>query len=247
MRSFLNEFYDDKRAQSHWDLCTKRETVLTQIFGVSSHEINRIRCHTFLPVPLRWWQSDPHIPFSWSGGNAWLGITSGQSSVGITLVEMIDRVCLALLAHSTQLWLNITTSIFPHAPVVGSLGEEELVVGDPGGSAGVGGRPVGEAGGGRGVEAWRGLPTFLKIGFTLRGEWTEHMLKRILLFEFWAAKMRREVCLFQLWNELWSTRNRKLFNLDFWRGKKTRNGEFNESCTEHKRVQFELFNFSEAG
>ena len=58
---------------------------------------------------------------------------------------MIDRVWLAWLALSdppTQPGLDITTSIFPHAAIVGSLGEEKFIIGDSRGTTRIGARPV---------------------------------------------------------------------------------------------------------
>lgn len=114
--------------------------------------------------------------------NAWLGITSYEKFVGITLVEMIDRVCLALLAQRpAQLWLDITTSIFPHTSIVGSLREEEFIIRDSGGSTRVRPGAVSQVGRSRRVETG-GFQTFLEMKVSLENiemqvqfsiEWTD--------------------------------------------------------------------------
>ena len=228
----MNNYERQQAPTKSLGFCTKK--FLTKIFGVHTWD-KQDNVVTFSSSPR--WGVKPCCR-QWAGGadsttiisfshdsriTAWLDITSYEKFGGNHLVEMIDRVWLAWLALSdppTQPGLDITTSIFPHAAIVGSFGEEKFIIGDSRGTTRIGARPVCQVWRSRGLETWRGLQTLLKYILdykvqVFRRIWQNRW--RILLFKFGAAKMRREVCLSKLWNELWSTRNRKLFNLDFRR------------------------------
>ena len=168
-----------------------------------------------------------HIPFSWFPQvNAWLVITNCVRTVLITSLRAVKRVLLGEhwghRGHAGESGLHVAASSLPHAAVVCSFGEAEVIVGHAGGSTGVGARSVRQVGGGGRVQTPTGLYTLLKIweGWILVvkelfGEIQKFYINSNDLIWPELKNWNREVCLWKVLNELWSRIMENCFNLHF--------------------------------
>ena len=166
-----------------------------------------------------------HIPFSWFPQvNAWLVITNCVRNALITSLRAVNVVLLGEGSHwgdPRQLGLYVTPASLPHAAVVCSFGEAEVIVGHSGGSTGIGAGSVRQVRGGGRVETPTWLYTLLKIwqGWIVVMGFSREVRKFYInsndLISPELKNWNREVCLWKVLNELWSRIMENSFNLHF--------------------------------
>ena len=168
-----------------------------------------------------------HIPFSWFPQvNAWLVITNCVRNALITSPRAVYWVLLGEGRHRgdpRQLGLYVTPASLPHAAIVCSFGEAEVIVWHSGGSTGIGAGSVRQVRGGGRVETLTWLYTLLKyekgeqwivvMGFS--GEIQKFYINSNDLISPELKNWNREVCLWKVLNELWSRIIENCFNLHF--------------------------------
>ena len=139
-------------------------------------------------------------------------------------LRAVERVLLGERGHggdAREPRLHVAPAALPHAAVVCSFGEAEVIVGHAGGAAGIGAGSVRQVRGGGRVQTPTGLYTLLKIwkGWILNEELSGGIQKFYINSNdlIWPElkNWNREVCLWKVLNELWSRIIENCFNLHF--------------------------------